>query len=191
MQPHLFKLHHRRVLLGALTVFGSAKPTEGDADYEAARELGRLLASAGFIICNGGYGGIMEASARGAKEARGKTIGVVSEFFGTDANAFTDEKIVVRRPIDRLIKLVELGSGYVVFRGGTGTLVELATVWEYMNKRIIGRKPLVFLGNFWLPVTETVSAQLVREGLNDAAKYVTFARSSRECVELFRRELGL
>src|SRR5258708_39354629 len=64
-----------------VTVFGSSRPHEGDADYEEARVLGRALARHGFSICSGGYGGVMEAVARGAEEAGGKTYGVTAGFF--------------------------------------------------------------------------------------------------------------
>src|SRR5438045_9303208 len=68
---------------GALvvTVFGSSRPHEGDADYEEARILGRCLAKHGFFVCSGGYGGVMEAVSRGAKEAGGETLGGTAEFF--------------------------------------------------------------------------------------------------------------
>ncbi len=56
-----------------VTVFGSSRPHEGDADYEEARVLGRALAKHGFAVCSGGYAGVMAAVSRGAKEAGGKT----------------------------------------------------------------------------------------------------------------------
>ncbi|MBZ5546303.1 MAG: hypothetical protein LAO07_22005, partial [Acidobacteriia bacterium] len=52
-----------------VTVFGSSHPAEGSAAYEDARRLGRLLVEGGLAVCSGGYGGLMEASARGAREA--------------------------------------------------------------------------------------------------------------------------
>ena len=58
-----------------VTVFGSSRPRAGDADYEEARTLGRALAKHGFSVCSGGYGGVMEAASRGAKEGGGKTLG--------------------------------------------------------------------------------------------------------------------
>ena len=70
-----------------VTVFGSSRPREDHADYEQARLLGRALAEAGFAVCSGGYGGVMEAASRGAKEAGGKTYGVTAEFFKLKANA--------------------------------------------------------------------------------------------------------
>jgi hypothetical protein len=53
-----------------VAVFGGHAPAPGSADYEMARELGRRLAEAGFIVMSGGYGGTMEAVSRGARESR-------------------------------------------------------------------------------------------------------------------------
>ena len=49
-----------------------------------------------------------------------------------------------------------MARGYVACKGGTGTLVELAVVWEMLNKSVMSGKPLVVLGNFWVPVIERV-----------------------------------
>lgn len=111
-----------------------------------ARKLGEALAKAGYIVCNGGYGGVMEASARGAKEAGGQTIGVTTADFGGPANLWIGEEIRMKKWAKRLFKLIELGDAYVVFDGGTGTLAELFVVWEMSNKKLIN-KPIVVLGN--------------------------------------------
>jgi len=84
----------------------------------------------------------MEASARGAKEAGGKTIGVTFNIKGRAANSWIDEQIHVPALIDRMMKLVELGDAYVVLKGGTGTLLELAAVWEFINKGLLAEKRL-------------------------------------------------
>ena len=57
-----------------ITVFGSSRPENGHADYADAFELGRSLATAGFDVCTGGYGGVMEAVSRGASEAGGERL---------------------------------------------------------------------------------------------------------------------
>ena len=64
-----------------ISVFGSSRPRAGDAQYAAAQALGAELAGKGFVVCSGGYGGVMEAVSRGAKEVGGKTYGVTAEFF--------------------------------------------------------------------------------------------------------------
>lgn len=139
-----------------VTVFGSSRPAPGSPAYETAQALGAALAKAGFAVATGGYGGTMEAVSRGAREAGGKVIGVTAEAFRAPANAWVEEEIRVKTWQDRLLKLVELGAGYVVLPGGTGTLVELAVVWEWVNKSFLPTRPLVILGDFWLPVVNAI-----------------------------------
>jgi uncharacterized protein (TIGR00725 family) len=167
-----------------VTVFGSARIETDSEDYKLAHAVGYGLAKAGYTVCNGGYGGAMEASARGAKEGGGCTIGVAFNNSGRTQNAWID-KIVQTGPLsERLLKLVELGDAYVVLRGGTGTLLELACVWEFVNKGIIGRRPIVIVGSFWQPVVESLRGELIWEGPGDCTKYVRKAEHAEECVQM-------
>jgi uncharacterized protein (TIGR00725 family) len=139
-----------------VTVFGSSRPEAGDPDYEQARALGEALARRGFAVCTGGYRGTMEAASRGAKEAGGKTYGVTAEFFGEQANAWIDVEVRKKTWDERLFTLIEMGDGFVACKGGTGTLVELAVVWEMLHKSVMIEKPMVVLGDFWRPVLDRV-----------------------------------
>ena len=140
-----------------ITVFGSSRPQPGSDAYETAQALGAALAKSGFVVANGGYGGTMEATARGARAAGGTTIGVTAETFRSKANSWIEKEIRVQDWQARLFKLIELGAGYVVLPGGTGTLVELSVVWEWVNKRFIGPRPIVLLGGYWHPVIDAVA----------------------------------
>ena len=139
-----------------ITVFGSSRPDEGHPDYEEARTLGKALARRGFAVCTGGYGGVMEAVSRGAKDAGGKTYGVTAEFFVRNANAWVDVEVRKKTWAERLFALIEMGDGFVVCKGGTGTLVELAVVWEMLNKSVMRDRPVTVLGDFWQPILERV-----------------------------------
>ncbi len=140
-----------------VTVFGSSRPREGDADYEEARVLGRALAKHGFAVCSGGYGGVMEAVSRGAKETGGKTYGVSAEFFSAaKLNPWIDVEVRVKTWEERLFELIRRADGFVACKGGTGTLVELAVVWEMLNKSVMNGKPFAVLGDFWQPILERV-----------------------------------
>jgi uncharacterized protein (TIGR00725 family) len=139
-----------------VTVFGSARVRRGSSEYDEAYELGCVLASSGFAVCSGGYGGVMEAVSRGARESGGQAIGVTARAFRARANAWISNEVRVGSWQQRLFELVRRGQGYVVCQGGTGTLVELAVVWEMLNKGMMRSKPLALLGPFWLPVIEHV-----------------------------------
>ena len=142
-------MNHDRII----TVFGSYQPAPGSAPYLQAYHVGQVLARAGFTIANGGYAGTMEASAKGAKNSGGPTIGVTCTAFSRSSpNPYIDREISTPDLRSRLDKLIEIATGYVVLPGGTGTLTELAHVWELINKKFLPSRPLVILGDFWLPV---------------------------------------
>jgi uncharacterized protein (TIGR00725 family) len=147
-----------------ITIFGSARPRPGDKHYAEARSLGVELGAKGFVVCSGGYGGVMEAVSRGAKESGGRTLAITAKFFKARANRWVDEEVRVRTWQERLFELINRGHGYVACRGGTGTLVELAVAWEMINKGAISQRPLVTLGNFWQPVIECVCDVELEQG---------------------------
>lgn len=173
-----------------ITVFGSAQPSPGDDAYAEAEHLGFLLAQAGFAVCNGGYGGTMEASAKGANAAGGTAIGVTISALDLTPNRWLTTVIPMATLVERLQKLLELGDGFVVLRGGTGTLLELALTWEFLTKHLMSPKPVVCLGTFWTPLVEMMSQQLKSEGRTKAAEAVAVAATAQECVRIFSERLG-
>jgi uncharacterized protein (TIGR00725 family) len=172
-----------------VTVFGSSRPGEGEPDYQLAYELGAELARAGFTICNGGYGGIMQASAHGAKNAGGTTIGILAGFFPRKANPWMDSTFTAGTLVERMMELVSRGDAYVILKGGTGTLLEFAAVWEFMNKSVIREKPIVLVGRFWNGVVETLKQELAWEGLEDCTRYVTIVDSPMACASYLKQQL--
>ncbi len=142
-----------------ITIFGSSIPTEGSAVYEEARWLGGLLAREGYGIANGGYGGLMAGTARGARDAGGHTLGVTCRIWPTRPNPWIIEEVRTDDYLGRLRTLAERGDAYIVLPGGTGTLAELAVVWEMMNKGTLardigGRKPFLVYKPYWQGVVE-------------------------------------
>jgi len=142
-----------------VTVFGSGAVAPLDPLYQTAAELGRQIAQRGWTLCNGGYGGTMEAAARGAVEAGGHTIGVTCLAFGrAGPNPYIRQEVCTPDLFARLQTLLKLGQAYVVLPGGTGTLLELAAVWEMFNKGLLRRRgAVVLLGAHWRPLIPCVS----------------------------------
>src|SRR5437660_11068203 len=176
-----------------ITVFGSSRPQAGESAYEEARRLGRELASRGFQVCSGGYAGVMEAVSRGAKEAGGRTIAITSTFFRTKTNPWVDEEHAASNWQERLFELIRFGEGYVACKGGTGTLVELAVVWEMLNKGVIAGKPFVTLGDFWRPIIERVREVEINHGSRwgeARARLVGSAKNPAEAAEYLAQALA-
>jgi uncharacterized protein (TIGR00730 family) len=133
-------------------VFGSNSPKDGEPDYAAARELGRLLAQAGYVVATGGYFGTMEAASRGAKEAGGYVIGVTTSLFDgvrLHPNAYLDEEIKLPTLFQRLHHLVTIADAWVALPGGIGTLSEVALTWSLMQVGEMKRQPFVLVGEQW------------------------------------------
>jgi uncharacterized protein (TIGR00730 family) len=169
-----------------ITVFGTSHARSGEALYEEARRLGEALARAGYTVANGGYGGIMRATAEGAHRAGGRVIGVTCSAFGRSGpNEFITEEIRTDSLVERLGRLLDLGHGYVVLPGGTGTLLELAQVWELKNKRLgLAGRPIVLLGPFWKPLPDLM------DGMDPGCReHLAIAANVEEVMDVLRRSL--
>lgn len=139
-----------------VAVFGSNDA--GGVGLAEAEAVGRKLAQLGYAVANGGYGGTMEACARGASQACGHTIGVTCSLWRSSPNAYLSEVIETSCLSERVGKLAEVASaGFVVLPGGTGTLLELAWVWESMAKKFGAPRPVVCMGEFWRPLLATIA----------------------------------
>ena len=169
-----------------ITIFGTARARAGDEKFAVAERLGRGLAEAGFVIANGGYGGTMLAAAKGAREAGGEVIGVTCSAFSSKANQYISREIVTDSLDERLNKLIELGAGYIVLPGGTGTLLELAMVWELKNKGFLPKdKPVIIAGDFWKGLLDMIET-------DDAgcSRYIKQVDDPEEAVVLLKSRLS-
>jgi uncharacterized protein (TIGR00730 family) len=150
-----------------ITVFGSSQPVETDEQYKLAYKLGSLLAENGFDVCTGGFFGIMEAVSKGAVEKGAEAIGIIVDHWGSAANKFVTREIKCNTLFERINKLIETGDGYVILQGGTGTLLELAAVWELSNKGLMDHKPITCHSSMWKEIVSIMNVQMKLEGRND------------------------
>lgn len=146
-----------------VTVFGSSIPKEGDGEYKVAYRLGEKLAQSGINVCSGGFQGIMDAVSKGASENGTQAIGVTLDIYNAAASKYLTRQIVTHSLFERLKNLIEIGDAFVVLQGGTGTLLELALVWEYMNKEMIPQKPFACHSSLWNEITEVMEKQIAKE----------------------------
>ena len=164
-----------------VTIFGTGRAKPGDEIFTLAYETGAMLAKAGFTIANGGYGGTMLAAAKGAAEAGGEVIGVTcSAFKSSRANGYVTRERVTKSLDERLETLIDLGRAYIVLPGGTGTLLELAKVWELKNKGFLNAdRPIILIGGFWKSLVD-----LVATDDPDSSRYVKLVDDPKGVVDI-------
>ena len=134
-----------------VTVFGSARFDESHRYYQAAREVGSLLAEAGFTVMTGGGPGIMEAANRGAYEAGGSSLGCNIKLpHEQEPNPYVDKFIEFRYFFIRKVMLVRYSWAFVVMPGGFGTMDEMFEAATLIQCGKIGPFPVVIFGKeFW------------------------------------------
>ena len=170
-----------------IVVFGSGKAAVGSEKYGLAYNIGMKLGKNGYILANGGYGGTMRAGAEGAAEANGDVIGVTCSAFGRNGpNEYVTREIGTKSLDERVGKLIEIGDGYIVLAGGTGTLLELANVWELKNKGFFERdKPIIIVGEFWDGLVSLVGSEDGR-----CVGHIEKAGNAEETIEILTRYFG-
>ena len=121
-----------------LSVIGAG--TCDAATFETARRVGALLAGRGIEVVCGGLGGVMTAACQGAREAGGRSIGILPGDDPAAANPFVDVPVVTGLGIARNVLVVKNGEAAIAVAGGAGTLSEIGVALK------LGR-PVVAIGN--------------------------------------------
>ncbi len=174
---------------GTIAVFGSGSAPSEDEVLHQAERLGRLLAEAGFAVISGGYGGTMEAASRGAAQAGGKAIGVTMDLFTPplQPNRWLTKERRVKEFFPRLRQLTA-ADGFVVLKGGIGTLTEATLTWSLLQTGQISPRPFIFVGKSWRKLLEAFRAETyMRE--HDFA-LATLVDSVDEAVALLQESLA-
>ena len=107
-----------------IAVIGSSSC--GPAEAECATAVGRLVAERGAVLLCGGLGGVMEAAARGAKQAGGLTVGILPGSDAATANPYVDVPIATGMGEMRNALIVRAAAAAIAIGGGWGTLSEIA-----------------------------------------------------------------
>jgi uncharacterized protein (TIGR00725 family) len=176
--------------------YGDAEAKETDQHFIDAFNTAKLLAENGYIIMNGGGPGIMLASTLGAKEEKGKVevviidekidMGQNYEGSGKENKEKADKIYRVKNIQDRNEKIVELADAHIIFKGGTGTMAELALVWEKAKFEFGKHEPLIFFGDCWKNTIETLIENLNFDRIEK--KVYTFADNPEEVLTIIKNK---
>lgn len=137
-----------------ITVFGSARFTEGHPYYEVARNFGKQIADIGFTTLTGGGPGIMEAANRGAYESNGLSVGCNIKLpFEQQANPYMDKWLTIDYFFVRKVLLVKYSYAFIIMPGGFGTMDEFFETITLAQTKVIKNFPIVLYGkDFFQPL---------------------------------------
>src|SRR5215210_7401698 len=169
-----------------VTIFGGSRCDEGSAEYQQARRVGQLLAEAGYVICTGGYLGVMEAASRGARERGGRVLGIVMNQFKAEPNRYLTDKVASAHFYERLQHLIIRSVGFIALRGGMGTVTEVSLVWNKIQTHVIELRPVVLLGDCWPPIVEAWRRHLVVSDKDIAV--LDFAETPEQAVSIITQK---
>lgn len=155
--------------------------------YEDAVELAKRLTSwaksrykphSRFIVTSGGGPGIMEAANRGAKMAKGKTIGFNIHLpFEQDPNPYIDDNLNFEFHyfFMRKLWLIFPAKAFVIFPGGFGTLDEFMEILTLVQTEKVKKelKIILYDNKFW---DEVINIE----------KLVEFGTISKQDLKLFK-----
>ena len=148
-----------------VSIFGSARTDPADPQYEAAREVARLLAEAGFSIITGAGPGIMEAANEGARLGGGPSIGCNIELpFEQGANPYVDTLINFRYFFVRKTMFIKYSNAFIIFPGGFGTLDEAFEALTLIQTGKISQFPVILMGrHYWAGLIRWLQSRVLGE----------------------------
>jgi len=142
----------------AVSIFGSSRISHHDKTYKLAERVAYLLSKAGYAIITGGGPGIMEAANKGAKAARGKSIGLNIEIPSEQKpNPYVETLLSFHYFFSRKVMFVKYASAFVILPGGFGTLDELFESLNLIQTERIGKFPVIMVGKeYWQGLVEWI-----------------------------------
>ena len=137
-----------------------------DPTARLCEEVGRGLATAGFILVTGGMQGAMEAASRGAHEAGGTVVGVLPGTDRKQANRYCDVTVATGVGFARNLSVVASADVVVAVGGEWGTLSEIGLAG------VLGR-PVIALAGWRLEHESGLPSEV--HYARDAAEAVSLA----------------
>ena len=133
----------------SISIFGSARTQASDPYYTKTVEIASMISEMGFGIISGAGPGIMEAANKGAKLAKGKSIGLrINLPFESFTNEYVDEEYLLKFDYFFVRKLMfqKYSQGFVVMPGGYGTLDELFNALTLIQTKKSKLFPIILVG---------------------------------------------
>jgi len=175
----VFGSYHR---IRKVTVFGSARTRPHESLYERAREFGRKLAEAGYMVITGGGPGIMQAVNEGAGSEHSFGVNIRLPF-EQKANPIVLENprsITYKYFFNRKVAFLKESDAVALFPGGFGTLDEAMETLTLVQTGKRAPLPLVLVdepgGTYWRQWADFLERELLARGYVSLTDFHLFER---------------
>ncbi len=177
-----------------ISIFGSARTKSSDKYYQEAIKLSKLIVQNGYGVITGGGPGVMEAGNLGAKEEKGKSVGLKIELpFEAEANPYINKLVSCRYFFTRKVFFLKYSQAFVAFPGGFGTLDELFETLTLVQTKHMRSVPIVLVGkDYWGGMVEWIKTTMLNDGkisLSDLDLF-TVVDTAEEAMEYLTSKLN-
>ncbi|MFN8321462.1 MAG: TIGR00730 family Rossman fold protein [Chitinophagales bacterium] len=157
-----------------ISIFGSARTKPENKYYQLAEVIAEKLSKEGYGIITGGGPGIMEAGNKGAKQAKGRSVGLHIELdFEQDWNEYidTDKLLIFKYFFARKVMFIRYAQAFVFMPGGFGTMDEMFEVLTLVQTKKISHVPMIFVGSdYWKGLLDWIKNTMLEKENNIHAK---------------------
>ena len=179
------------MIMGSVAIFCAASENIAPGYFEAAAEVGAMLGRLGKTMVYGGARfGLMEATAKAAKAAGARIVGVVPDILveRDRVSRLLDEQVGCSNLSERKDIMLERSDVLVALPGGVGTLDEIfhvlaAATIGYHTKRVV----LYNVNGFWNALLAAVD-EMSQTGFvrGEMEKYLVVADNIAQLEDLIK-----
>lgn len=174
----------------AVSIFGSSKLKPQNLYYKLAEEIAYLLAKEDFAVITGGGPSIMEAANKGARRAKGLSIGLNIQIpMQQKPNRYIDMLLDFRYFFVRKVMFVKYAKAFVIMPGGYGTLDELFESLNLIQTERIDKFPVILVGSdYWQDLISWLKNTVLKKGCIDKSDLDIFkiADKPEEVVSIIK-----
>lgn len=177
-----------------VAIFGSARIEKGDKVYREVYHLAKAVGKNGYDVITGGGPGLMAAAneghSAGDKAGKAESIGLVIKLpWENEPNKGVEAGQEFNKFSNRLETFLDLLSVAVITKGGLGTVLELAYMWQYTQVRKVRRFPIILVGENWRKLMTWFKKYVLAQNLMSKEDFdnIFIAKNNQEALKLIEQ----
>jgi len=174
----------------AVSIFGSSRLPVSNKYYKMAEEIAYLLAKEKYAIITGSGPSIMEAANKGARRAKGYSIGLNIQLpLQQRPNPYVDTLLDFRYFFIRKVMFVKYAKAFVIMPGGYGTLDEFTEAINLISTDRIPKFPVIVVGSeYWKGMIDWLEKVVLSSGCISREDFKMFkvVDKPQEVVKIIR-----